>query len=157
MRSEDTRQRARFGKPFETFLEASDSGCLLWTGTKDKDGYGRRGARIGEKRAHRYAYAAAHGPIPEGMIVRHSCDTPACCNPAHMVLGTQADNIGDKVLRDRQARGGSVGKSKLTEDMVREIRSLHASGMTQKDISDKFPVTQSSVSLIIKRKQWKHI
>lgn len=157
MRTEATRQRARYGKPFASFIEKADNGCLIWTGTKDKDGYGRRGARIGEKRAHRYAYAEANGPIPKGAVVRHECDNPACCNPAHMALGTQSDNIQDKVSRDRQAKGAAVGKAKLTEAMVLEIRALHASGMTQKEISGMFPVTQSSVSLIIKRKQWKHI
>lgn len=157
MRSEESRQRARYGKPFDDSLSRLDNGCLVWTGVVDKDGYGRRGVQIGEKRAHRYAYARANGDIPKGMLVRHSCDNPACCEPSHLSLGSQADNIKDKVLRNRQAKGSLIGKALLTEDMVREIRALYASGMTQTQIAGMFPVTQSSVSLIVLRKQWKHI
>jgi len=157
MRDESTRQRARFGKPFDSYLVRSETGCLLWTGKTDKDGYGRRGVRIGEKRAHRHAYTLANGSIPDGLLVRHTCDTPACCEPQHLVLGSQLENMKDKVERDRQAKGSKGGKAKLTDDMVREIRDLYSSGMTQKDIAAMFPVTQSSVSLIVMRKQWTHI
>lgn len=157
MRDETTRQRARFGKPFEENLVRAENGCLLWTGPTDKDGYGMRGARIGERRAHRYAYARVNGPIPEGVIIRHECDTPACCEPEHLIPGDQLQNIADKISRDRQAKGSRIGKALLTEDMVREIRALYSSGMTQTQIAGMFPVTQSSVSLIVLRKQWKHI
>lgn len=66
-------------------------------------------------------------------------------------------NIQDKVDRDRQAKGSRIGKALLTEEMVLEIRELYRNGMTQTEIAAKFPVTQSSVSLIVLRKQWKHI
>lgn len=157
VRSEDSRQVARYGKPFDKNLSISESGCLIWVGAKDKDGYGVRGSRIGEKRAHRYAYVSKNGPIPSGQVVRHTCDTPACCEPSHLVLGTHAQNIQDKVARNRQARGQDAGRAKLTEEMVREIRALYASGKTQTQIASVFPVTQSSVSLIVSRKQWAHI
>jgi hypothetical protein len=57
------------------------------------------------------------GPIPDGLQVRHTCDNPPCCNPAHLLLGTQADNCRDMVVRRRS------GVEKLTPDNVREIRS----------------------------------
>lgn len=157
MLNEADRLVAKFGVPFDELLVRTDTGCLLWTGKTDKDGYGIRGSRYGERRAHRYSYARSNGPIPKGALVRHTCDTPACCEPGHLVLGTQSDNIEDKVSRNRQAKGSSNGKALLTEDMVREIRELYASGMTQTQIAGMFPVTQSSVSLIVLRKQWKHI
>lgn len=79
--------------------------CWNWSGSTAK-GYGQ--IWVGGKvlRAHRVAYEAANGPIPEGMLVRHKCDNPLCCNPAHMELGTHDDNMRDKAIRDRAWKGG---------------------------------------------------
>ena len=157
MRNESERLKAKFGKPFESQLDAMPNGCIIWTGKLDKDGYGSRGSRYGERRAHRHAYHLKHGPIPKGSVVRHTCDNPKCCNPDHLILGSHVDNIQDKVIRDRQAKGARIARAKLTEEMVLEIRRLHASGVKQMEIANMFPVTQSSVSLIVLRKQWTHI
>lgn len=157
MKDESERQRARFGNSFDEMVERSPTGCLEWIGTKDKDGYGSRGSRYGQRRSHRYAYEKAYGPIPTGMLVRHKCDNPACCEPTHLVLGSQAENVSDKVERNRQAKGSRGGRAKLTDEMVLEIRAAYAAGMKQQQIAALFPVTQSSVSLIVLRKQWAHI
>ncbi|WP_428832632.1 HNH endonuclease signature motif containing protein, partial [Pseudomonas aeruginosa] len=50
---------------------------------------------------HRLAYADAHGPIPDGMLIRHKCDNPACFNVNHLELGTQRDNMQDASKRGR--------------------------------------------------------
>jgi hypothetical protein len=76
-----------------------DSGCWEWTGYLKK-GYGWTGAGL----AHRKAYALAFGAIPAGMLVCHRCDNPRCCNPAHLWLGTNGDNIRDMARKGR-ARG----------------------------------------------------
>lgn len=80
----------------------NDSGdCWLWTAGKYRDGYGMLNLgrnHLGQQHteyAHRIAYVLAKGPIPAGLVVRHDCDTPACVNPAHLILGTQGDNIAD--------------------------------------------------------------
>ena len=72
------------------------AGCWLWIGAKSDMGYGA--VRLGKlvAKASRVSYEIAHGPIPPGLVVRHTCDTPACVNPAHLVTGTQADNIRDR-------------------------------------------------------------
>ena len=82
--------------------------------------------------AHRVAWMLAYGPIPDGLSVLHHCDNPICCNPAHLWLGTQADNIRDRDSKGRQATGVSRrtiksfgeknGQAKLTRDNVRAIR-----------------------------------
>ena len=81
--------------------------CWLWQGSTNSDGYGRfnpAGRLVG---AHRWSWSQINGPIPDGMCILHSCDTPACVNPSHLRLGTQADNIIDMYSRPtRRKRQG---------------------------------------------------
>lgn len=77
--------------------------CWPWRGWLS-DGYGH--IDIGSKthKAHRVVWSLVNGPIPRGLVVRHACDNPQCCNPAHLLLGTQLDNIRDRVERGRSAK-----------------------------------------------------
>ncbi len=78
--------------------------CWPWLRTKHSNGYGvigRKKPRIMTFYAHRLAYEFVHGIIPDGLVVRHSCDNPPCCNPAHLSLGTKSDNARDAVARGR--------------------------------------------------------
>ena len=78
--------------------------------------------------AHRVAYEQAHGAIPAGLVVMHSCDNPPCCNPFHLLVGSHADNMKDKVARGRSRWFDSSAQSpraKLTESDVRAIRAYH--------------------------------
>jgi hypothetical protein len=77
------------------------TGCWLWLRSRDKDGYGSLRADGRTRRAHREAYMAYMGPIPDGAHVLHKCDTPACVNPDHLFLGTQRDNLRDCVVKGR--------------------------------------------------------
>lgn len=74
--------------------------CWHWEGGRNSDGYGvvRLGRRL--VLAHRLAYALAYGS-PGRSIVRHTCDNPVCCNPAHLIAGTQAENVADMIERGR--------------------------------------------------------
>lgn len=72
--------------------------CWPWLGAIDTQGYGRAGKR---DRAHRIAFLIFHQHIPPGMVVRHRCDNPPCCNPSHLELGSKSDNARDAVERDR--------------------------------------------------------
>jgi hypothetical protein len=101
---------ARIGSLEERFLniiEESHSGCWLWRGNRDDGGYGvTPGKNPPERRAHRMAFYLFYGPIPPGMCVCHSCDTPPCCNPEHLFIGTNADNIKDASRKGRMSRFG---------------------------------------------------
>lgn len=132
--------------------------CWEWTRSRNKN-YGAiavHGSRM--RQAHVVAWELHHGrELPAGMVVRHACDNPPCTNPAHLELGTHADNVDDKVSRGRQSIGESHGIAKLTESDVAEIRRLYAAGgLRQKDIAEMFGVTQSNISHITRRKQWTH-
>lgn len=88
-------------KSFWTRLEKTEGGCMVWTKSKNADGYGLLSWKSRADKAHRVAYELANGPIPEGMKVLHRCDNPPCCNPAHLFVGTQADNVKDCLSKGR--------------------------------------------------------
>lgn len=143
---------------FRRSIRISPSDCWEWSGgTFNNTGYaqfhvpGLRGLR-----AHRWIYAQIKGPV-EGVVIRHTCDNKLCVNPAHLIPGTQRDNIRDKVERGRQARGEQVGGVKLTADLVRDIRRRVSSGESQADVGRSVGVTRYTVYKIVHRKTWKHI
>jgi hypothetical protein len=79
--------------------------CWEWQRSKDWNGYGLTHRGI----AHRLAYEAFVGPIPDGMLVLHTCDNPPCCNPAHLFLGTHFDNAADRDSKGRDRPHGKGG------------------------------------------------
>lgn len=132
--------------------------CWLWPHTIADTGYGtfvHKGTRYG---AHRVSYEVHNGPIPDGMCVRHTCDVRACINPAHLIVGTQAQNIGDMVARDRHCPGIRNGQAKLTEEQVTEIRDRYArGGITQYQLAEEYSIGQGSVSRIVRGVRWTHV
>ena len=131
-----------------------NSGCWLWIGAMRNRGYGSFQFRGGQWRAHRAAYEMFIGPIPDGLFVTHSCDTPSCVNPRHLSVGTHTDNMRDMRGRDRSLRGTRHRDAKLTEDDVREIRS---SSNSQRTLAKRYGVHQGAIYLVQKRKTWKHV
>lgn len=133
-------------------------GCWLWTArTQAKRGYGLMWWNGKTTGAHRVSYEIHHGEIHSGSVVMHTCDTPACVNPAHLVVGTHADNQYDKVRKQRQARGSSQGHAKLVESQVLEIRARLAAGERQNHLAREFGVNPCTINDIAKRRWWRHL
>ena len=151
------RQVAARRSPEDRLWAMVDKSGECWTtpGT----GYGK--VRIGGRdeptvSAHRLSYELANGPIPAGMQVLHRCDNPPCVRPGHLFLGSNLDNVADRVAKGRGAKGERLG-SKLTEPDVVEIRRLRSQGMLQREIAERFAVTQETVSLIVLGRRWAHV
>jgi hypothetical protein len=101
----------RFRTPAERLAHSTRrdplSGCLIWQGKPDREGYGRVSARPGGKQlAHRFAWSVRHGPIPAGAIVCHRCGERRCVNPGHLFLGARQVNMDD--LKTKRPRGASA-------------------------------------------------
>lgn len=130
--------------------KVDSNGCWIWQGFKHKSGYGE--TRRGQKRvlAHRQAFIIANGYTPE--VCRHTCDVRACCNPAHLLDGTHADNARD---RDERGRGRWLANEehplvKFSDALVSQVREMRTSGMTQQAIADATGVSQTHVSRIVR-------
>jgi hypothetical protein len=80
-----------------------NSGCHLWLGAVNNDGYGHFSVDGKKVLAHRFAFARANGSIADGLVIRHTCDVRCCVNEQHLIPGTHADNANDKVVRGRSA------------------------------------------------------
>lgn len=128
--------------------------CWLWTAARRSNRYGA--FRAGNKcdSAHRFSWELHFGEIPEGMVVCHKCDNPPCVNPNHLFLGTHAENQRDKKIKGRAARGEANNKAKLTENDVREIRTLISQGLSSRQIASKFNVQHAAILTIKSGKNW---
>ena len=128
---------------FFNLFEKTDT-CWLWTGNREPTGYGR----FSQEKAHRASYRIHHGAIPAGLVVRHKCDNPPCVNPAHLELGTLADNN-----RDRHERGRSAS-DKLTKEQAFDIKYC----LRHTEAMRKYPfISQTTITRIRTNKIWKHI
>ncbi len=133
-----------------------ETGCIEWL-RPHVLGYGHltiNKVRIG---AHRLSWELFHGKSADGFLVMHACDNRRCINPNHLVLGTDALNQQDKVLKGRQAKGTDFKSTKLNENKIKEIFVLSQQGFNQKEIANQFNIHPSNISNILRRKRWKHV
>lgn len=137
--------------------------CWEWTGPK-AHGYGRFKHQGKTYSAHRLAYELHYGPIPEAAhqhdyCVLHACDNPACCNPAHLRLGTHAANMEEMAKKGRHAPVSGIHSpnAKLTDEDVIAIRGLSSRGVPGIEIARRFGISATHVSSIIRRKSWSHV
>lgn len=130
--------------------------CWLFSAKKRAGDYGAVSSK-GEYLAHRVSWFLTNGPIPEGKLVLHTCDTPLCCNPSHLFLGDHQDNSDDKVVKDRHLYGERSPLAKLDDLKIAEIFRLRQTGISQQAIANRLEVSQSLVSKILLKRLWKHL
>lgn len=126
--------------------------CWPWLAGKHPKGYGQVTVDGRQVYAHRRAYELAVGPVPDGLVVRHSCDNPPCCNPTHLLVGTQGDNVRDAVERGRNHRpaGELHGQSKFSDALIVRARELGASGLSNLEVAAATGISSSYVSRLLK-------
>lgn len=143
----------------ESFWEKVDvrskDECWEWLAAVTKDGYGSFKSKL----AHRVAWELEKGEIPDGMLVCHTCDNPPCCNPSHLFLGTQRNNMDDMVQKGRSPNnsGSKNPKAKFIEQDILDIYRLHNSGMSAYRIAKNYSVSESNIHSIVKGKTWKYL
>jgi hypothetical protein len=159
--------------PFEFNLRMEPtSGCWLWAGSWDRDGYGYVLTQHGKKYpTHRYSFERFNGVIPDGLQILHKCDVRSCVNPQHLFLGSIADNMLDKVQKGRQAKGETSGRkkhperychgtdapgAKLNEEIVHEIRKKmqqRTPGLVTA-LAKQYGVSRAVISEVAARRMW---
>jgi hypothetical protein len=140
----------------ERIVENPSTGCHEWTGHILPNGYGRYTVGIDDEiDTHRIAWVLANGPIPKGMVVRHTvCRNRACCNAQHLQVGTYKDNMIDRERDGMTARGERQGRAKLTEEQVIAIiRDPRSSTQVAAD----YGIHPRYVIDLRNRKSWKHV
>jgi hypothetical protein len=151
---------------FARSVAVQGDGCWLWQGPPMRFGYGRFYTSGKFWLAHRAAYVIAHGPIPGGMQVCHRCDVPACVNPAHLFLGTQAENMADRRAKGRGERCGAPtrfrrgeqhSRRRLHPEAVRAIRTRLASGEPGAAIARSLGVSKHTVRDVKTGRTWSHV
>ena len=142
----------------ECHTPTNEDECWEWTGAKHyQRGYGMIGHYNGKKSinqyAHRYSYEHYIGPIPDGLHVLHTCDNPSCVNPHHLFLGTNADNVKDKVDKDRQSKGES-NHHKYSEEFIHMLKYSDEPAYL---LAEKVGVRADYINAIRRGIYWKHI
>jgi hypothetical protein len=134
--------------------------CWNWIGQLSNSGYGKIKMNNKTYSSHRLIYEFTFGMISDGLQINHICNNRKCCNPTHLQLGNQQDNMTYMVLTNRSHHpiGETHPNHKLTEDDIIQIRSLYVVGnQTQSEIGKLFGVAQTTICAIVNNINWKHI
>ncbi len=156
--------KVAIGKPHE---------CWEWQGGRFSTGYGAVNSKGNNVGTHRLAWTFTNGPIPDGLVVMHSCDNPPCCNPAHLKIGTNQANTRDSTLKGRRpsgdrnpsrlhperlARGERHGNARLTPANILEIRRRYQPRIiSTRALGAEYGVSATTISQIIRRLAWGHV
>jgi hypothetical protein len=141
-------------------ISRTDAPCLPWTGfCSKKTGHGQQWdpAQKKVRGAHVMAWEEANGmPVPDGMLVRHTCDNPPCRESTHLLLGTHADNFADMMARHPERHyvprltNEAHGRHKLTDEQVAQIRAAYTGVRGQKaELARMYGVSKTWVTALL--------
>lgn len=133
------------------------TGCWLWKGQIDSDGYALMHVGRKSRRAHRLAWTLFRGEISEGLLACHNCDIRFCVNPDHLFLGTHAENSADMMRKGRQRAGEKNPTARLKREQVTMIRGLIASGETLTAIAKRVGLTVAAIRHIKVGRTWARV
>lgn len=143
---------------FEKYIFYSPDGCWYWTSDMNQSGYGRIFVNGIATLAHRFSYSINVDDIHVGLQVLHKCDNRLCVNPYHLFLGTNDDNMKDKVKKGRSQKGEKHPRCKVTTEAVIQIRKMFEDGIRVSHITrSNFGLSRSGIQSILEKKTWKHI
>lgn len=132
--------------------------CWPWLGTVDRDGYGRTEISGKKHQTHKLVLEEKLGrKLDAGEVTRHSCNNPACNNPNHLSPGTQARNLADRDAANRQAKGESNGRAKLTAEKVLEARKRVGAGESYVRVAIHFGVDPTTLRNAMIGKTWSNL
>lgn len=135
--------------------------CWDWTAACCSGGYGVIGIchfrKVYSYRSHRLAWESTYGSITKGLCVCHKCDNRKCCNPKHLFLGTNQENVTDRNAKGRVAHREKHCRAKLTERDVIDIRNQMKNGMSQTNVAKRYGISQRTCSDIKSSKTWKRL
>ena len=142
----------KFLRAYVDGIDKRPDGCWVWNGHINSDGYGTWNNSL----VHRTVAEMFIAPIPNSSVVCHTCDVPSCVNPAHLWIGTQAENQEDKAAKGRAAskRGSRNPQARITEEIAQTIKY---GGMRGADAARTYGVSPSMVCDIRKGRTWAHV
>lgn len=142
-----------------TFIPVPECGCWIWEGCDDGlKGYGKIWNNGKLLNAHRVSWQLYIGPIPKGIDVCHSCDTPSCVNPKHLFLGTRKDNMQDCVAKGRYARNGKKGEDhNMVKLSTQDVINIRNDSRMIKTIAADYHIHRDMVWRIKARRNWTHV
>jgi hypothetical protein len=145
----------QFSSFHSKFIKTSN--CWEWQKQRLPKGYGIFSINCFQILAHRFSFFYHYGFLDKDLDVLHTCDNPSCVNPEHLFLGTNQDNVDDKVAKNRQRKGEGIPSAKLGTSDILQIRELFRNGANHGELAKMFNVTKGNVGMIVRKQTWKHL
>ena len=149
---------ALFGRVFRFVEVRGEDECWPWTGYKNRGGYGRFMYEGKVRQAHRMVWMIANNAAmpPPSLVVMHSCDNRECCNPKHLSLGTQLENIADRHKKRRSA-GPKGERNHAAKVRTEDVIALRSGVISADEFKKEFDFSDAGIRNILQRTTWRHI